>query len=294
MTNRSDQENGTPSTQPDAESIRAQVERIAASDTFEKSKRLVRFLEFTIDETVAGRGADLKEYIIGVKVYGRHQDYNPQTDSIVRSEARRLRAKLTEYYATQGHGDSLLISYPKGTYTPIISVTAPLSPVSVPPPKLSALTRKISFRLALPTVVVLLAVPAALRLSLVLSRNSDLRVLVLPFESLSDDTNGELGLKMAQTIANKLKTTSSLIVLPPTSAARSEGKSPQYVISGAIVQGGNVVRVRARLLRTSDSTMLWTRTLERKSNDAARSLEEISTEVAGEVTDLLRDAARKY
>jgi hypothetical protein len=44
-------------------------------------------------------GADiLKEYLIGTEVYDRKAPYHPSTDSIVRSEARRLRNKLKQYH----------------------------------------------------------------------------------------------------------------------------------------------------------------------------------------------------
>ena len=39
----------------------------------------------------------LKEYVIGTEVYDRKPPYHPSQDSIVRTEARRLRAKLKEY-----------------------------------------------------------------------------------------------------------------------------------------------------------------------------------------------------
>ncbi len=44
----------------------------------------------------------LKEYVIGTEVYDRKPPYHPSQDSIVRTEARRLRAKLKEYYESEG------------------------------------------------------------------------------------------------------------------------------------------------------------------------------------------------
>ena len=43
----------------------------------------------------------------GVDVFGRGPDFDPRADTIVRVQARRLRAKLHEFYAVEGHADGL-------------------------------------------------------------------------------------------------------------------------------------------------------------------------------------------
>src|SRR5579872_6341232 len=83
--------------EPSADEIRAQVERILASDLFVNSERLCRFLRWAVDRTLAGETGDLKEYALGRDVFDRDRDYDPRIDSIVRVEARRLRAKLRKY-----------------------------------------------------------------------------------------------------------------------------------------------------------------------------------------------------
>src|SRR5262245_7048123 len=75
-----------------------QLERILHSDTFQQSDRLKRFLSFIVRETAEGRGAELKEYVIGVQVFRKEDSFDPRTDPIVRVQARRLRAKLVRYY----------------------------------------------------------------------------------------------------------------------------------------------------------------------------------------------------
>ena len=52
-------------------------------------------------------------------VYGRNPSYDPKADSIVRAEASRLRAKLREYYDTEGQMDPLRIELPKRDLTPL-------------------------------------------------------------------------------------------------------------------------------------------------------------------------------
>ena len=101
------------------EEIRDELGRILDSSMFVQSDRLGRFLRFTIDTTLAGSAEMLKEYLIGTEVYERSPSYNPNEDSIVRSEARRLRRKLKEYYESVGKDDSIFIYYRPGSYAPV-------------------------------------------------------------------------------------------------------------------------------------------------------------------------------
>ena len=48
---------------------------------------------------------ELKEYVIGVQVFGKEDSFDPRTDPIVRVQARRLRAKLVRYYREEGRAD---------------------------------------------------------------------------------------------------------------------------------------------------------------------------------------------
>jgi tetratricopeptide (TPR) repeat protein len=97
-----------------------QVDRILASPGFARNERLSRFLRFVVERHLEGREADLKESVIGVEVFGRRPDYYPKRDAVVRVEAGRLRARLTEYYATTGSRDAAIIELPKGGYVPTI------------------------------------------------------------------------------------------------------------------------------------------------------------------------------
>jgi len=101
-----------------ADAIQLELRKILASETFSHSERLCRFLRFTVEEAVQGRGAKLKEYQIGVEVFDRKAAYDPRADPIVRVEAGRLRAKLEKYYRAEGRDDPVLISFRKGSYVP--------------------------------------------------------------------------------------------------------------------------------------------------------------------------------
>lgn len=98
--------------------IREELARVLDSPIFAQSERLARFLRFTVETTLAGGAATLKEYLIGTEVYDRRPPYHPSVDSIVRSEARRLRNKLRQYYESAGKDDSVFIYYRTGSYVP--------------------------------------------------------------------------------------------------------------------------------------------------------------------------------
>jgi hypothetical protein len=73
---------------PDASlPVRDQLERILASATFRQSDRLKRFVTFIVLEAIAGHRDELKEYVIGVQVFGKEESFDPRTDPIVRVHA---------------------------------------------------------------------------------------------------------------------------------------------------------------------------------------------------------------
>src|SRR5678815_1976396 len=104
----------------DQKAIRQQLDRILDSGPFHQSKRRQRFLEYLVNETLAGRGERLKGYNIALEVFERPKTFDPTVDPLVRIEAARLREKLHEYYDTDGQGDPVRIDLPKGTYAPLI------------------------------------------------------------------------------------------------------------------------------------------------------------------------------
>ncbi|HYO80793.1 MAG TPA: hypothetical protein VES20_05275 [Bryobacteraceae bacterium] len=96
--------------------IRDQLRRMLASPEFQNSDRMSQFLRYVVLKSATGQDADVKEVAIGVAVFGRDPGYNPKTDPVVRSEARRLREKIQRYYERDGADAPILISLPKGGY----------------------------------------------------------------------------------------------------------------------------------------------------------------------------------
>src|SRR6202023_2608539 len=102
-------------------SVEAELKRVLESPGFGRNERLSRFLRLVVERHLEGRDHELKESVIGAEIFGRRPDYNPKNDAIVRTEARRLRALLNEYYIGDGKADALVIDLPKGGYTPTLT-----------------------------------------------------------------------------------------------------------------------------------------------------------------------------
>ncbi len=105
--------------------IQAELDRILKSRVFIHSHRIRRFLQFVVEECLFGRQHRLKEYLIGLEVFNRQEDFDPRVDSIVRVEARRLRTKIEEYYQKEGRENEIRIELRKGSYVPIFEHHSP-------------------------------------------------------------------------------------------------------------------------------------------------------------------------
>ncbi len=95
------------------------VQRILASEVFRKSHRLSAFLRYIFEQFSKGQVSAINEARIGTEVFGRPPGYHAGEDSIVRSQARFLRQRLEEYFATEGIHEPLVLRIPKGSYVPL-------------------------------------------------------------------------------------------------------------------------------------------------------------------------------
>lgn len=98
------------------QAVRDELARILSSRSFYASRRFREFLTFLVEETLAGRGPEIKAYSIATEVFRRTSDFDPQSDAVVRVEAAKLRKRLTDYYLTCPDMTEVEISIPKGHY----------------------------------------------------------------------------------------------------------------------------------------------------------------------------------
>src|ERR1700730_8156379 len=93
-----------------------QIDKLTASQALHGSESLCRLLRYLAAHALDHPTTTLKEYQIATEVFGRPADFDPQVDSTIRVQAGRLRAKLAEYYASEGIEDATMAELPKGTY----------------------------------------------------------------------------------------------------------------------------------------------------------------------------------
>jgi len=112
--------------------FQAEIEKLIASHALHGSESLCKLLRYLGKQALDHPGIPVKEYQIATEVFGRQADFDPQLDSMVRVQAGRLRAKLAEYYNTEGTADRLVVELPKGSYAITFHERAGLAAAALP------------------------------------------------------------------------------------------------------------------------------------------------------------------
>src|SRR5215470_5262508 len=107
---------------PELEASQFQIQRLVSSKTFKTSEVHRNLLTYLAEKSLSGDAQNLKEYTVGLDVFGKPSSYDPRQESVVRMHVGRLRQKLAEYYRTEGVDDPVVVDLPKGgfalTFTP--------------------------------------------------------------------------------------------------------------------------------------------------------------------------------
>ena len=112
---------------PPAEQIEFALARMEHSAAFRGSSRHRALLRHLVSRMLGDEVAALKESVIAVEVFGRPAaTFDPKLDTIVRVEARRLRARLSNYYRDEGRDAPIRIELPVGSYVPQIIARDPM------------------------------------------------------------------------------------------------------------------------------------------------------------------------
>lgn len=213
------------------------------STTFLQVDRLKRFLTFIVEEALAGRRNQLKEYVIGVQVFGKEDTFDPRTDPIVRVQARRLRAKLVRYYREEGPADEWIIELPKGGYAP-------------------------TFKRRDTPVLVRRSIAAALA-----SRNT---IAVNPFADHSASHTLDYFCKgLREEIVHHLARFPDLRVLA-SDAADSAGA---LVINGSVRQSEERLRVTAQLVDSASGVYVWSESVDVALGAEIRGQEQVAQRI---------------
>jgi len=111
-----------------------QVQRVISSKTFKTSEVHRNLLAYLAEKSLLGEAQNLKEYTVGLDVFGKPSTYDPRQESVVRMHVGRLRQKLTEYYRTEGVEDPVLLDLPKGGFALTFAPRpVPVEPEVAPP-----------------------------------------------------------------------------------------------------------------------------------------------------------------
>jgi TolB-like protein len=222
----------------------AQLERILTSSTFVRSKRLGRFLRFTVEQCLEGRQTALKEYLVGVEVFNKMETFDPRIDSIVRVEARRLRSKLERYYMTEGRDDGIIIQFRKGSYVPLLFTREQMSSLG-------------------------------LMDEFGTSRTATKSIAVSPFSSLGvDPSYSYFCTGLTEDVLSALTKVPNFRVmarLNPGEEIRAD-----YVLEGSVRKQGDRLRIAAQLIDSAKHLYIWSETYERDVSDAFAVQDEIS------------------
>ena len=109
---------GESGMQPNPDLVRAELERLLQSDQFKKSRRCQSLLSYVVEETIAGRGDQIKERQVGIHVFGRNPDYETAEDPVVRNAAIEVRKRLAQFYIESGSDATVRIDLQPGAYVP--------------------------------------------------------------------------------------------------------------------------------------------------------------------------------
>ena len=276
--------------------VRTALERILASRTFAGADRLSRFLRFIVEHTLAGRADEVKEYLLGVEVFDRTDAFDPRLDTIVRVEARRLRARLADYYRDEGGADPLVIDLPKGAYVPSFERrvdppgAAPASRVEETPAAGEAPIQvdAMSARLVPAAILLLVVVAAGLALtwrSAPRSTGQPITLAVLPLVNYSGDPRQDtLAARLTDGIITELARVPAVAVRSRTSVLQykdarrplreiARGLRVAVVMEGGVVAENGDVRIDVRLVDATADRKFWVETFVGRQKDM-RALEQ--------------------
>jgi adenylate cyclase len=255
-------------------SIREQLVRILNSGPFHQAQRRRRFLEYIVNEALAGRGERLKGSNVAQAVFDR-ESFDPNIDPIVRMEAARVRDRLREYYEGAGQGDPIRISLPKGTYTPVIKFQqAP----TLDPRSARATPIK---QLMLAGAVLLIITASLWGLSswfFAPSLPEKPSVAVLPFYNIGAEPQWErFADGITEDIIADLSHHKDLIVIARSSTAVYKGKpidirqiGRDLNVEGSIQSMGDQIRVTAQLIEAASGSQVWSERYDRPVDDRSR------------------------
>jgi TolB-like protein len=276
----------------DPVSVRAELERILASPEFSTAGRHSRLLRYLVERTLAGEGEQLKEYVLGTEVFDRADSYDPRLDSIVRVEARRLRARLEDYYRGSGAADQLIITIPTGTYVPVFAERPEAPAVVQPAANGKRRSRAALLVVAVTAAIVLISTALALYMNRPAQASSEPGIAVLPFEHFSTrEEDARLVAQITDLVTAELAKIDRISVASRTSAARyaaGGGSIPaiakaldvEFLLEASVVMTGENLHLVVRLVNGRTDRKVWVSEYDARSTEMGDTARRIATNTA--------------
>ncbi|HZO51507.1 MAG TPA: hypothetical protein VFB63_02260 [Bryobacteraceae bacterium] len=284
---------------PPIDVVRDQLERVLASQVLAGSDQLKRLLRLVVERSLDGQSTLLKEYNLGLEVFQRPPDYDPKIDPIVRVQARRLRAKLDEYYAGEGAADTVVIMIPKGAYAPVFE-QRPNGAVA----HAGTVPRRWVW-LVLP-----LAAAAILSTSVFWDRftptaDPDRSVAVLPLKLFAQDRKrSHIADQTTEVLTTEIARNKNLRVVSRTTASQyGETTVPlpeiartlgvRWVVEGGIGFEGSRAYVKLRVVDASFDRKAWAEVYDFETHNLIASNARIAAQIASAIEAARKDAGRR-
>lgn len=281
------------------EEIAAALQRLLAWPDIARSGKLSKFLSYIVERKLRGEAQSIKAYSIAVDVFGRPADFDPQADPIVRVQARRLRALISQFYREDGAEEEIRISLPTGRYVPEFIRRGDEEPEGEMPEPLPVADPVVQREgeAGLPATWFLLAMFTFGLTVLALAfsnwqprvENAGARhaliappsILVTDFQSLTGDM-ADLG--MAAGLAVELMTDlGQFEMISAYYGGSGSAASPaiDYVLSGIVRREAGGLQYSAILTETSSGNVVWNQTIALSGSEAGR------TDLLNHVSDRL-------
>lgn len=275
--------------------VQEQLERILSSPGFAQNERLSSFLRFVVERELEGKAHELKESLLGIEVFRRTPGYDPKQDSIVRTEAAKLRDRLAKYYAAAGAADPVRIDLPKGGYVPVYYRT------DCEVPRRNAL-RTWGLKVASLAATALLATGGWLW---TLQKDSPVPIAVLPLHNLSQSADEYYSDGLTAEIISDLSTIEGLAVRSQTSSFALKAKprnireigeqlGVDYILEGSVVRSSEHLRVKVQFVRVRDDLPVWSGKFDRKVDGDFAIQDEIARGIVNSLRLTLGRGRRRY
>lgn len=271
--------------------IQAELERVLASKGFAGAERQRRMLRHIVEQTLAGRTDELKEYAVGIEVFDRDEKYDPRLDSIVRVEAGRLRSRLDEYYNGEGAAAPVRITLPRGGYVARFEERQPAAPMvaEAQPTRRSWSSWPLTAALVIAVAAMVVWLGGWNRTP---AQTDNVDVAVLPFSSEPGDES--LAARLTEHVTAELARLGTVSVVSHTSAlqfadARRSMRevagllNADFVVEASLERETGGVLVLTRLVNARNDRKVWVADYRGAADDVRGISQRMAFEIGAEV-----------